>query len=141
MENKICCRCKEEKPLSDFLWRNQKKGIKHCQCRICYKQIRKKSYDSNRQYYLDKTKKIRKRNVDWYKNYKGNLSCETCGESHIACLDFHHQNENNKVLEVSLMVRSAYSIEKIKEEIDKCTILCSNCHRKLHYNEKYGLVV
>jgi len=141
METKICCRCNEEKTIDDFLWRNKDKGIKHCQCRICYKQIRKKNYDTNKQYYLDKNKRIKKRNTEWYKNYKNNLSCEKCGESHIACLDFHHKNEKEKLNNVSIMRATSFSIEKIKEEIGKCVVLCANCHRKHHYEERYGLIV
>ena len=133
MSTKICCRCNQEITLDNFLWKNKEKNIKHSYCKICYKQIRKKSYENNKKYYIEKNQRLRKRNLEWYKNYKNNLKCEKCGESHIACLDFHHKNEIEKTIEVSLMPRGCFSIERIKEEIEKCVILCANCHRKYHY--------
>jgi len=62
--------------------------------------------------------------------------CQQCGESHRACLVFHHRDPKVKELEVSNCIN--YSIRKIKEEAAKCDILCANCHRKLHYKEKTG---
>ena len=141
METKICCNCKEEKTIDSFLWRNKAKGIKHCQCNVCYKKIRKKNYDKNKQYYIEKNKKLTDRNIEWFNNYKKKLSCQECGEDHPACLDFHHRNPSDKTYEVSTMIRNCSSIETIIEEIKKCDVLCSNCHRKLHYNEKNGLIV
>jgi hypothetical protein len=38
------------------------------------------------------------------------------------------------------MVTSNYSKERIKKEIDKCIVLCANCHRKEHYAELTQLV-
>lgn len=59
-----------------------------------------------------------------------------CGESHTRCLDFHHKQDTTKKSEVSRMISNGYSLETIKAEIDKCDIICSNCHRKLHSNNK-----
>jgi hypothetical protein len=132
MENKICSKCKLEKPLEDFLWKNKSKGIRQYQCRECFKEIRKKSYESNREYYLNKNVKKKKQNRDWYLEYKKDKSCLLCGESESVCLDFHHRDETEKYTEISKMRYSTYSLKKIIEEIDKCVILCSNCHRKVH---------
>ena len=132
MENRICCMCKVEKPCEDFLWKNKSKGIRHYQCRECYKLVRKKSYESNREYYLNKNIKKKNQNRDWFLEYKKDKSCLICNESETVCLDFHHKNENEKFTELSKMKYSTYSLNKIIEEIDKCVILCSNCHRKIH---------
>lgn len=48
----------------------------------------------------------------------------------IACLDFHHLKD--KEFNISNEIRNL-SIENLKKEINKCVVLCSNCHRKLHY--------
>lgn len=81
----------------------------------------------------DKRKRIEMR--DWYIDYKSHLKCELCGENHPATLEFHHTDPGTKLLEVSVMISSApkFSKEKVLEEIGKCVVICSNCHKKLHW--------
>ena len=71
----------------------------------------------------------------WFAEIKSNLSCATCGETHPATLDFHHVNPNEKDGAISAMVLAS-SKKKLLAEIEKCIVLCANCHRKLHYEEK-----
>lgn len=71
----------------------------------------------------------------WYERRKS-LRCLICGEKHIATLDFHHKDPLNKVKSVRELVRDKYRIEKIEEEIAKCVVLCSNCHRKFHWKAR-----
>lgn len=70
----------------------------------------------------------------WFENYKSKLKCMICSENHPATIDFHHKSD--KEFEISYMVYNGYSIERIKEELDKCTVLCANCHRKMHFNKQ-----
>jgi hypothetical protein len=62
--------------------------------------------------------------------------CSRCSEDHIATLDFHHLDPSEKEIGLNQAIRRKWSLEKIKGELEKCIILCSNCHRKLHYEEK-----
>jgi Fe-S-cluster-containing dehydrogenase component len=62
------------------------------------------------------------------------MKCLKCGESDIACLDFHHRNPAEKDGNVVHMARYG-NVEKALAEAAKCDVLCSNCHRKLHYYE------
>ena len=82
-------------------------------------------------------KKIIERNREFLKKYRESHPCEKCGESHVACLDFHHKNREDKEIEVSIMVRKGMSLERIIKEIEKCMVLCRNCHAKLHYQERH----
>ena len=70
----------------------------------------------------------------WLEDYKRNIKCTICGENHPATLDFHHKSDKKFI--ISFMIANGYSIQKIEEEITKCEVLCSNCHRKLHYSNK-----
>lgn len=70
--------------------------------------------------------------------YKRGKSCG-CGENHPACLDFHHVGDDKEIT-VSNAVKDGWSIERVMREIQKCILLCANCHRKLHYAEKQGEV-
>ncbi len=68
-------------------------------------------------------------------NYKGG-KCEICGgEFHAACFDFHHKNPNEKDKSIAAMITPNVDWELLKDELDKCVLLCSNCHRVLHYGQ------
>lgn len=61
------------------------------------------------------------------------VRCLRCGENHPAVLDFHHRDPSKKSLGIAKMVCLGYSVKRIKFEIEKCDVLCSNCHRKEHF--------
>jgi 5-methylcytosine-specific restriction endonuclease McrA len=46
-------------------------------------------------------------------------------------MDFHHRNPKEKDIGISRLVMSKW--ERVKHELNKCDLLCSNCHRELHY--------
>lgn len=69
-------------------------------------------------------------------DYKGGV-CSRCGyNTCIEALDFHHIDPNNKEFNISHAIRNSHSWERLKIELDKCILLCANCHRELHYTEK-----
>lgn len=105
---------------------------------------KKKQADAQRQYYLRNkvvcNARTRKRQDDWAKwslTIKSKLSCSGCDESHPRCLDFHHLDPDSKVDMIARMVRNCVDKEKILEEMAKCIILCTNCHRKLDYEQTF----
>jgi len=85
---------------------------------------------------MEKTKARKKRVLKWFIDYKKTLKCEKCGETNIACLDFHHTNKEEKEGTMNRCIRNGWNIEKLKTEIEKCEILCSNCHREIHNNTR-----
>ena len=76
---------------------------------------------------------LRRRKKEWLDSQK--TPCIKCGESDIECLDFHHRDHMEKDATVSIAV-AHWSIKRLKTEIAKCDILCSNCHRRLHAAER-----
>jgi len=50
-------------------------------------------------------------------------------------LDFHHRDPSTKVMDIAEAQRHGWSIGRIQVEIEKCDIICANCHRKLHWEE------
>jgi len=59
--------------------------------------------------------------------------CERCGyDKNIAALEFHHLDPSIKSFQLDSRHLSNTTKEKILEELDKCIIVCSNCHRELH---------
>ena len=59
--------------------------------------------------------------------------CDRCSEDRPACLDFHHENDD-KSMSVSRLVTNNSSKRRVRREIEKCTLLCANCHRTEHYH-------
>jgi len=76
----------------------------------------------------------RNEKIQWLKNLKATLKCNRCPENHPACLTFHHSDPKDKDMEVARAVRQGWSIARIKTEIDKCEVLCANCHAKEHWS-------
>lgn len=81
-------------------------------------------------------------NTEYDRRYEGRASryavvddlkskpCTDCGRSFPAvCMDFDHRDPSSKVLAVSHMVSLGYSLQRILDEIDKCDLVCANCHR------------
>lgn len=98
-------------------------------CKVCGKHIASKGQvcDACRQKY--RSLKHKQMSVE----YMGG-KCSKCGYNEsIAALEFHHINPKEKEFAIS----SAYnkSWDRIKHELDKCIMLCANCHRELHNKE------
>jgi DNA invertase Pin-like site-specific DNA recombinase len=71
----------------------------------------------------------RKRKKQELVEYKGGC-CEKCGyDKSIEALQFHHLNPNEKDFTIS---GKSYSIERLKKEVDKCILVCANCHIEIH---------
>ena len=92
----------------------------------------KEWYDANREKIREQTNQrlraLRTRNREYVWEIKANNPCVDCGASYHPCvMDFDHIAED-KSADVSRLVRSS-SLERIKEEIAKCELVCSNCHR------------
>ena len=67
----------------------------------------------------------------YLENYKKVRSCVLCKwNKHTEILQFHHRNPNEK----EINIHKCTSIDKIKEELKKCDLLCPNCHFWIHYN-------
>ncbi|AUR99119.1 hypothetical protein NVP1262O_33 [Vibrio phage 1.262.O._10N.286.51.A9] len=124
---KTCFRCKETYPQEDF---PTSSGKPYSYCLACKREEQKESYERNRE---SRLKAVEKRRIERHKiinAYKLEHGCCRCGfDLHSSALEFHHV-DNNKEDAVSRMVSS--SLDRIYKEMDKCIILCSNCHRIEH---------
>jgi hypothetical protein len=140
MKTKICGICKHTLDITEFWTRKLKSGTitRQYSCIKCSKKRRTKYYNTHKL----SEKKVRKLREDkiikWYTDYKATLQCEICGYNKcINALEFHHIDSNTKFKSVSQLFRDRAKIDIIENEIKKCKILCSNCHRELHYNEMH----
>ena len=119
-----CKKCDYVGPVESFPSAGVVKGVDYYrhQCNPCY----------------TKMKADRRRHLkEQYHEYKSQLVCSQCGFDDWRALQFHHHN-GDKEFNVSDMLRWAMSFRRIKEEMEKCTPLCANCHVILHHEEHNG---
>lgn len=88
-------------------------------------------YADRREYLIEAVRKRRKKLRQLAVEYKGG-KCRLCGyQKCIEAMEFHHRDSSVKDFGIS---QKGYtrSWTKVKEELDKCTVLCANCHREVH---------
>ncbi len=100
------------------------------------REYRREWYKKNRKSELEHVRRRKEIIKKWLGEYKLTLSCSKCGENHPATIDFHHKGGFIKEKTISQLVYDGYSLDKIKNELAKCEILCANCHRKIHWKNK-----
>ncbi len=118
METKVCTKCGRELPIDQFNFRDKKKGTRRSECKECHSAYMKQKYQ-------DKKNEVQK--------LKSQCSCAKCGDSRGYVLDFHHLDPTQKENNIARMVSNRYELDRVYDEIKKCIVLCSNCHREFHY--------
>jgi hypothetical protein len=94
------------------------------------KEASRRWYAKNRDKQMASQKKSRARKADWVKAQK--TKCVRCGFDHPAALVFHHRDPSQKEVEITRTVALGWSKDRISSEIDKCDVLCANCHAIEH---------
>lgn len=118
------------------------------------KQWRLRNKDKIRESERIKSAKWRKNNPEQHKNnvhsrrlniitqiwnYKQERGCAQCPEKDPRCLDFHHRDPSTKSFNISSGLSNKLSLETLMKEIEKCDLLCRNCHVKT-YKRVYEFV-
>jgi hypothetical protein len=80
----------------------------------------------------ERTRRRRAERRSWVDQQKADEGCVDCGESDPVVLDFHHRDAGEKSEKVSRLVLEEATTERLQAEIDKCDVLCANCHRARH---------
>lgn len=155
-----CQRCKRKKEIqTSHLTRNE---IKNCNCSPRYKQIDEKYEDEkkcilcqslfktsnkSRKYCYNcspsginsaESLKLKKRALKHYLITIKGGQCQNCGYSKCeGALQFHHRDPSLKEFNFSHinLNENEFSLEKILLELDKCDLLCANCHFEEHYGK------
>lgn len=124
-----CVKCgliaNNELELENFVPRKEQKYGRRNICFKCHQE------DSNK-HSKNRFRKNKKKAI----KYKGS-KCVMCnikaGEVHDAVFDFHHLDPSQKELNIGKIMHHRW--DKIREELDKCILLCSNCHRIIHADD------
>lgn len=70
------------------------------------------------------------------REYLANNPCVSCNYDEIFALDFDHIDPATKSESICSLTRRVVPIAKIESEIDKCRVICANCHRRRHYHDQ-----
>lgn len=99
------------------------------------KQLKNEYYINNRKIMLERQKEKYEILSKTFNEWKNTLTCVKCGEKDPNCLDFHHIDSNLK--EYNMKRAVAAGAKTVVRELEKCVVVCANCHRKIHaYNEE-----
>lgn len=136
-----CIRCGEFKEESEFNWRDQEKGYFQSVCRECQQEIARRRYDADKQNVKEINRQARVNAIDraqkYIYEYLSSAVCADCGEYDFTVLTFHHV-KGKKHKNIADMAAQGNSIAAIQEEINKCIVLCFNCHMRREVEERSG---
>ena len=104
------------------------------------KDAQRSHYLKRKDWFLGRQEQRRQRSREYIWSIKERSNCKNCDECHPATLDFHHRDPTKKNIEASKMIANKYSNARIDKELEKCDILCANCHRKLHFELKQDIL-
>lgn len=129
---KHCSSCNKDKPLSDFSNNKARKDNKQAHCKQCRNKYLKSWYKRNKKLQVTRAAASRKKVIEYVKELKSKTPCKDCNKFYHWCqLDFDHLH--NKLFNVSTGARTL-GLVKVKQEIEKCDIVCANCHRLRTHN-------
>ena len=130
-EVRECGRCGDLKPVEEFAWRRRRRLQRDNYCRPCRSAYGKEHYEANKQRYIEQAallkKKVRmERTVKLLAYFKAH-PCIDCGETDPVVLEFDHLRD--KAFNVSWAIDNVAWL-KVVAEIEKCEVVCANCHRR-----------
>ena len=130
---KVCSACGEWKPLDEFHRKRASRDGRQSRCRPCniagQIRVHAEQGDLCRDRIRKRGHRLRDRNRTLILSYLLEHPCVDCGEPDPVVLDFDHVR-GRKVANVSFLVFRLKTWAVILEEIEKCEVVCANCHRR-----------
>lgn len=133
-DTRVRCReCDRDRPEDDFPWRDKAKGLRQTRCSRCERAYGKAWYQANKarrsKQIRAKNREANQRNRRLLAEYLTEHPCVDCGEPELVVLEFDHVRGTKK-RNISRMLECAMSWGAIMEEVEKCDVVCANCHRR-----------
>ena len=132
VELRRCCRCKQSKPLDEFSMRRRATGQRDTHCKPCRSAYGKEHYAANRQRYIQQSAarkaQLTQERVSYLMAYFEDHPCVDCGERDPVVLEFDHTGADKEFDIGAKLIHVRWQL--ILDEIAKCEVVCSNCHRR-----------
>lgn len=129
---KFCSTCRIEKPIEAFNKNRYRLDGLQTKCRLCDSKRARENYHAKYKVAAKASvTKRRKQLKETLTEYKQLRKCERCGDKRYYVLEFHHLH--SKKNNIANMIANANSWERILKEIEKCQLLCANCHKEVHW--------
>lgn len=129
---KTCSQCNKTKSVDNFHKNKSRSDGRQGVCKECRVTYVKQHYETNRVAYIARSKVCNDKHKRWFEELK-NKPCIDCQRSfHFSQMDFDHLE--NKEMNLSDMIRRGFGKKKILKEVEKCELVCANCHRLRTYN-------
>ena len=126
---KKCTRCNETKEYQQFYKNKRMKDGHSSSCKSC-------DDAGNRLTRVKNPAKARSHRKTWkdalmlrINDWKASKGCMCCGEATPCCLELHHLDPTEKDVHPST---ARTSWDRFMREAEKCVVVCSNCHKKIH---------
>lgn len=129
-----CRRCQQELPLSSFA---RKRDGHQAWCRACKKEYDAAWYQANRAKRRAKVRADRYAHGAWMDSLKEGKPCADCGRSYPPyVMEWDHLPGAEKELVLADTRRAAHAKERILAELEKCELVCANCHRERTFGRR-----
>lgn len=126
---KRCSGCRALLPLDAFNRRSKSSDGRQGYCRECNRGWHARNREHHNRMIHARNKRIRRESADRLLRYLMDHPCVDCGETDPVVLEFDHLRDKQR--DVSYMAGGAgMPWERILAEIEKCEVVCSNCHRR-----------
>jgi hypothetical protein len=127
---KKCTKCWIEKKFGDFYKSSRSKDGYMPSCKTCADTSTKASRAKKKDHYNKLRNNYKRERYSFIAEAKQKTGCAVCGEREVVCLDFHHLDPSSK--DFALANAWGFGEEKLRAEMDKCVVVCKNCHAKIH---------
>lgn len=135
---KRCGACRQEKPKEEFTKNRSRKDGLNPTCTSCHRPRVRFHYRNNPDFYMSKAVSRRSDMKSWVNSLKVG-PCHDCrNEFNPWQMDFDHREPSSKSECVSRMIQLGASKDRILKEIEKCDLVCANCHRDRTHKRGYS---
>lgn len=125
-KKKTCFKCKRELLSEMFSKNSRRKDGLQTHCKDCQLEYKRSHYERNKDDYLKKSYARKKAYREEFLDFLKTQKCKDCGNDDYRVFEFDHLYD--KKFDISRKI-GGQTLSSLMEEIEKCDIVCANCHR------------